>query len=107
MFSHFEAIPRTMKEFENMEKFWLGFPQALRRIGLEFEEVKKRLQEGKPPFDDEEKIKWICDETLEGLIEQREQKEAAEKHSKGLKGEQHQRSHQSHLGSSRNTHSQL
>ena len=79
MFIHFEAIPRNMKEFENMEKFWLGFSQALNRIGLKFEEVKKRLQEGKPPFEDEEAVKKACDEALERLQEEKRLRDAANK----------------------------
>ena len=79
MFIHFEAVPRTMKQFDDMTKFWVGFPQALNQIGLKFEEVKKRLQEGKEQFEDEEAVKKACDEALERLQESKRLKEAADK----------------------------
>ena len=44
MFINFESIPRTMKQFEEMTKFWLGFPQAHNQIGLKYEEVKKNFK---------------------------------------------------------------
>ena len=47
----------------------LGFPTALNQIGLKYEEVEKRLKEGKEPFDDEEAVKNRCEEKLKSLIE--------------------------------------
>ena len=44
MFINFEAIPRTIKQFEEMTKSWFGFPQALNQIGLKYEEVKKNFK---------------------------------------------------------------
>ncbi len=79
MFINFDSIPRAMKMFEDMTKFWMGFPQALNQIGLKYEEVKKRLQEGKPPFEDEEAVKKACDDAPERLLEQKRLKETAEK----------------------------
>ena len=54
VFITFDAIPRTLKQFENMSKTWLGFPQALNQIGLKYEAVEKRLKAVKEPFDDED-----------------------------------------------------
>ena len=58
----------TLKQFENMSKTWLGFPTALNQIGLKYEEVEKRLREGKEPFDDEEAVKNRCEEKLQSLV---------------------------------------
>ena len=77
MFITFDAIPRTLKQCENMSKSWVGFPQAINQIGLKYEEVEKWLKEGKEPFDDEEAIKKVCEETLERLIEAKRLREAA------------------------------
>ena len=68
-----------MKQFEDMTKFLLGFRQALNQIGLKYEEVKKKLQEGKPPFENEEAVKKACDDALERLLEEKRLKEAATK----------------------------
>ena len=57
MFIDVETIPRTLKQFEVSSKSWLGFPQALEMIGLKYEEVENRLNEGKKPFDDKVAMK--------------------------------------------------
>ncbi len=44
MFINFGTIPRTMKEFDDMTKFWLGFQQALNQIGLKCEEVEENFK---------------------------------------------------------------
>ena len=40
-------IPRTYEDFKDKEENWPGFIYALKHIGLESNEVKKRLLEGK------------------------------------------------------------
>ena len=46
---------------------------------MKYEEVEKRLKEGKDPFDDEEAIKKVCDETVRRFLEAKRLREAAEK----------------------------
>ena len=43
-------IPMTYEDFKDKEENWLGFSYALKSIGLDSNEVKKRLIEGKPPW---------------------------------------------------------
>ena len=42
-------IPTTDEDFKDKEKSWLGFKYALQNIGLDSNEVKKTLLEGKTP----------------------------------------------------------
>ena len=53
-------IPMTLEDFEDKEETWLGFHYALKNIGHEYNEVKKRLSEGKEPWKDLEEQKRIC-----------------------------------------------
>jgi hypothetical protein len=53
-------IPRTIEEFETKERKWLGFHYALKNIGLEYKEVKQRLQDRLPPWRDEETQRVKC-----------------------------------------------
>ena len=53
-------IPTTLEDFENKEKSWKGFKYALHVIGLDAEEVRRRLTHGKPPWKDEEEQKAKC-----------------------------------------------
>ena len=69
VFINFETIPRTIQAFDHMAKTWQGFPQALSQIGLNFEKVQKRLQQGKTPYEDEEEFKKDCEEALKRLQE--------------------------------------
>jgi hypothetical protein len=64
VFITFETIPRTLKDFDNLTKYWVGFPPALNQIGLKYDEVKKRLQGGKPPFENEEVVEKACEDAL-------------------------------------------
>jgi hypothetical protein len=36
-------IPMTLEDFEDKEEKWLGFHYALKNIGLEYNEVKKKI----------------------------------------------------------------
>ena len=53
-------IPMTLEDFEEKEEKWLGFHYALNYIGLEYNEVKRRLSEKKTPWKDPEKQQRIC-----------------------------------------------
>ena len=53
-------------------------PQALRHIGLEYEEVDSKLTEGREPFDDDETMKKTCEETLNRSRKKREEQEVRE-----------------------------
>ena len=54
------SIPMTLEDFKTKEDTWLGFHYALKNIGLEYNEVKKRLSEGKETWKDLEKQQRIC-----------------------------------------------
>jgi hypothetical protein len=50
----------TIEEFRNKEVTWQGFYLALENIGLDPEEVKQRLKDGKEPWTDLEYTKECC-----------------------------------------------
>ena len=53
-------IPETIQDFQRKEKTWIGFKYALKNIGLDVDEVRKRLFKGKTPWQDEEQQKINC-----------------------------------------------
>ena len=55
-----EHIPVTYKDFKDKEENWPGFIYALKQIGLDSNEVKKRLMEGKSQWKNEEEQRKRC-----------------------------------------------
>jgi hypothetical protein len=53
-------IPMTIEDFRHKEVTWQGFHLALKNIGLDPREVKKRLSEGKELWTDLEKTQRSC-----------------------------------------------
>ena len=47
----FCIIPETLEDLEK-KRDWTGFKDALKVIGLDADEVKARLRQGKTPYDD-------------------------------------------------------
>ena len=56
----FNDLPKSLREFRHKEVMWQGFHLALENIGLDPEEVKQRLTEGKTPWTDLEYTKECC-----------------------------------------------
>ena len=56
----FRHLPMCLRDFKNKEVMWNGFYLALENIGLDPEEVKQRLKEGKEPWTDLEYTQECC-----------------------------------------------
>ena len=53
----FEDLPKTLEDFQEMKKSWLGFERAFEKIGFSTDEVYKRLKRNIPLYDDENEMR--------------------------------------------------
>jgi len=63
-FVKFKDIPRTVERFDEMKRTWINFEYALQKIGLNASELRERLVEGKPPYNDAERMEERCKSVL-------------------------------------------
>ena len=60
----FKEIPKTRKELETLRREWKGYDIALRKVGLDVDQIEDNSRRGKSPIkeSDEEKIKEKIEE---------------------------------------------
>ena len=58
-------IPTSFEDFQQKEENWKGFKYALQNIGLDSDVVRKRVIEGKTPWENEEEQLIRCQKAFQ------------------------------------------
>ena len=67
---HFEDIPTTYEDFKYKSKRWPGFSYALRKVGLDKNEVERRILRGSAPWKNEAQQRYNCRKAREKFLSQ-------------------------------------